>query len=233
MLILVTSNAKNKAETDGQSAQCDLRDGSWTMGAGSSNLSTRTAQAIEGLARTASLGPPPLIEGEDGVAYNQFHGGVAASVKPKDFLEEIWVRDIADLSWEVLRLRRIKAQLLKSWTAVKIRVYLKDLCGASQAQKLSAELGDPSVIARVDELLSANGLSLESITAEVFVELTEALERIDRMMMNAETRRNNALHEVERHRSTLAQALRRATDEVVDAEFEDVRPGQRAQKDAA
>jgi hypothetical protein len=73
------------------------------------DLTTRTAQAIGRLARTASLGQPPLIEGEDGAAYNQFHGGIAASVKPKDFLEEIWVRDIADLSWEVLRLRRIKA----------------------------------------------------------------------------------------------------------------------------
>jgi hypothetical protein len=110
---------------------------------------------------------------------------------------------------------------------------LKDLCGAPQAQKLSAELGDPSVIARVEELLSANGVSIEAITAQAFVEITEALERIDRMMMNAEARRNTALHEIDRHRSTLAQALRRASDEVVDAEFEDVRPGQRAQKDAA
>jgi hypothetical protein len=197
------------------------------------DLATRTANAIGRLARTASLGPPPLIEGEDGAAYNQFHGGIAASVKPKDFLEEIWVRDIADLSWEVLRLRRIKAQLLRSWTAVQVRGYLRDLCGASQAQKLSAELGDPSVVARVQELLSANGLSIESVTAQAFVEITEALERIDRMMMNAEARRNSALHEIDRHRSTLAHALRRATDEVVDAEFEDVRPGQRAEKDAA
>jgi hypothetical protein len=201
------------------------------MGAGPFDLSTRTAQAI--LADTGSLGPPPLIDGEDGVAYNQLYGGITAAVKPKDFLEEIWVRDVVDLSWEVLRLRRLKAKLLTTCTAAQVWGYLKDLCGASQAQKLSAELGDPSVVARVNELLSAISLTVESVTAEVFVAIGEALERIDRLMMNAETRRNTALHEVERHRSTLAQALRRATHDVVDAEFEDVRPGQRAQKDAA
>ena len=72
-----------------------------------SDLSIRTAQAIERLARTASLGPPPLIEGEDGAAYNQLHGSITAAVKPKDFIEEILARDIADLSWDVLRLRKV------------------------------------------------------------------------------------------------------------------------------
>ncbi len=157
------------------------------------DLSVRTAQAIERLARTASLGPPPLIEGEDGAAYNQLHGSITAAVKPKDFIEEILARDIADLSWDVLRLRR----------------------------------------ARVDELLCATGLTVESVTAEVFVAISEALERIDRMMMSAESRRNTALREIERHRSSFAQALRRASEEVVEAEFEDVAPDRRAQKDAA
>jgi hypothetical protein len=91
------------------------------------DLSVRTAQAIERLARTASLGPPPLIEGEDGTAYNQLHGSITAAVKPKDFIEEILARDIADLSWDVLRLRRIKAQLLTSCTAVQVGGHLKDL----------------------------------------------------------------------------------------------------------
>jgi hypothetical protein len=203
------------------------------MGARSSELSTRAAQAIERLAHGATLGPPPLIDGEDSAAYNQLHGGIMAAVKPKDFLEGIWLRDVVDLSWEVLRLRRLKAKLLTTCTAAKVWGYLKDLCGASQAQKLSGELGDPTVVARVNELLSDTGLTVESVMAEVFLDVSEAIERIDRMMMNAETRRNNALHELERHRSTLAQALRRATDDVMDAEFEDVSPGQRAQKDAA
>ena len=33
-------------------------------------------------------------------------------MKPADIFEEVWVRDIVDLSWEVLRLRRLKASLM-------------------------------------------------------------------------------------------------------------------------
>jgi hypothetical protein len=53
--------------------------------AGRSDLSTRTGQALDRLSRAASLGPPPLIEGEDGAAYNQLFAGIVVAVKPKDF----------------------------------------------------------------------------------------------------------------------------------------------------
>jgi hypothetical protein len=204
--------------------------------AGSADLSTQTAQGIERLGRTISLGAPPLIEGEDGTAYHLLHGRIAAAVKPKDIIEELWVRDIADLSWEILRLRRIKARLLTSRVAAQIRAYLESPCGASQAQKLSAEweVGEPRVSARVDELLAtACGRTVESITADVFLAMSEHLERIERMTTNAEARRNAVLREIERRRASVAQALRRASEEVVEAEFEDVKPDQRAQKDAA
>ena len=35
-----------------------------------------------------------------------------AAIKPKDVLEEMWVRDVVDLTWETLRMRRLKAALL-------------------------------------------------------------------------------------------------------------------------
>ncbi len=194
---------------------------------------TRATQALERLGRAVALGPPPLIAGEDGAAYDLLHGSVTAAVKPKDFLEEMWVRDIVDLSWDVLRLRRLKAQLLTYCTAAQVRGYLKELRGTSQAQKLSAELGDPSVVARVDEFLSATGHTVESVTAEVFVATSEALERVDRMTMSAESRRNATLREIDRHCSSVARVLRRASEEVVEAEFEDVAPDQKAKKDAA
>src|SRR5258708_39915905 len=44
------------------------------------------------------------------------------------------------------------------------------------------------------------------------------------MIMKAEGCRNAALREIERRRSSMAQALRRISDDVVDAEFADVAP---------
>ena len=198
------------------------------------DLPTRAAAAIERRGSAVSLGSPPVIEGEDIVAYYQFRDRIAAAVKPKDFFEEIWVRDIADLSWEVLRLRRLKARYLTSQVAAQIGVYLKTACGASQTQKLLPEweAGDPVVSARVDELLGTTGSpTVESITAHVFVARSEQVERIDRMTANAEARRNAALREIERRRSSLAQTLRRASYDVVNAEFVDVAPNQIGRKE--
>jgi hypothetical protein len=85
----------------------------------------------------------------------------------------------------------------------------------------------------VDELLAATGgRTVESITVDVFLAISEHLERIDRMMMHAEGRRNAALREIDRHCSNVARVLRRASEEVVEAEFEDVAPDQKAKKDA-
>jgi hypothetical protein len=45
--------------------------------------------------------------------------------------------------------------------------------------------------------------------------------------MNAEVRRNAALRELERHRATLFQPLRQASDSLVEADFEVIAPARR------
>ena len=58
------------------------------------------------------LAPPPLIEGEDAAAYDDLLARISGTLKPADILEEIWVRDVVDLVWDVFRLRRLKVHLL-------------------------------------------------------------------------------------------------------------------------
>ena len=50
--------------------------------------------------------------GQDLAAYDELLARVSGAVKPSDVLEEIWVRDVVDLVWEALRLRRLKADLI-------------------------------------------------------------------------------------------------------------------------
>lgn len=146
----------------------------------------------ENIELSVLFGPPALIKRENKALYHEFLAKVSRAVNPKEFLEEIWVRDIADLTWEAQRMRRFKARLVSK------QLTIKDL--------------------------SDIGSVLEAI---------DAVERIDRMIMNAEARRNVALREIERHRASIAGALRRVTDDVVDAEFEDVGGELRAQEDVA
>lgn len=69
-------------------------------------------------------------------------------------------------------------------------------------------------------------LTIEDVVAETLESKINSFERIDRMLASAEARRNNALREIDRHPATTGAAMRRAIDEVEDAEFRDVETGE-------
>jgi hypothetical protein len=68
--------------------------------------------AVRASAALAFLAPPPLIAGEDHAAYDDLLARISAALQPSDILEDIWVRDVVDMVWDALRLRRLKTQLL-------------------------------------------------------------------------------------------------------------------------
>jgi hypothetical protein len=173
------------------------------------------------------------IKGEDVAAYNDLAARVAEAVKPRDFLEEIWVRD--DLSWDCFRVRRLRAKFVTAAMVTGLKRLLEPRFGFLEASDLAQQGArrDPKAVKQVDEHLKAIGQTLEVATSLTFAENIEAIERMDRLVMNAEARRNGALREIERHRSTIGQAMRQASDEVVEAEFEDVAPVGGGRKDGA
>jgi hypothetical protein len=63
--------------------------------------------------RRRLFGPPLLLEGEDGAAYQELLVGVWDAVKPADTIEEIFTLDVVSLEWEVLRWRRLKLSLVR------------------------------------------------------------------------------------------------------------------------
>ncbi|ANY79514.1 hypothetical protein BB934_15845 [Microvirga ossetica] len=54
----------------------------------------------------------PLIQGESKADYDLLLSKVTAAVAPTDAIDDVWVKDIADLTWEVERGKRLKASLL-------------------------------------------------------------------------------------------------------------------------
>jgi hypothetical protein len=68
------------------------------------------------------IAPAPLLPGEDEAEYARLTAQFIAAAKPRDFIEEILVRDVIDLSWEILRLRRLKAGLLRVASGAGVRV---------------------------------------------------------------------------------------------------------------
>jgi hypothetical protein len=180
------------------------------------------------------FGPAPLLEGEDAAAYDDLLARVSGAVKPSDILEEIWVRDVVDLVWDALRLRRLKASLIATKAhngLVQILEPLSDWASARALAKAWAKR-DPGAIKEVDVLLASADLTMDAVMAQTLALKLDAVERIDRMIMSAEARRNAVLREVDRHRASVAQALRRAAN-VEDAQFEEVGAKQIVDRSAA
>jgi hypothetical protein len=125
------------------------------MSSTDSEFSTKPANLPEPATRLDLLGPAPLFEGEDTAAYDELLARISGAVKPADIFEEIWVRDIVDLVWETLRLRRLKANLMTAEAYKGLEQILVPLVGFLQREDLAKAWAarDQSAIKRVDKLL--------------------------------------------------------------------------------
>src|SRR5271155_3369741 len=63
--------------------------------------------------RIIGTAPAPLLPGERQADYLGVAARIAAIAQPKDAIEEFLTRDVVDLTWEIFRLRRLKAALLR------------------------------------------------------------------------------------------------------------------------
>jgi hypothetical protein len=158
------------------------------------------------------FGPPPLVGGEDAAAYEALLARVAGAVAPADVLEEMWVRDMVDLAWEAQRLRRLQAALLTGAAHDGLAVVLTPLLGLTGAHDLAAQwaAGKRRALRRARALLAAAGLGENAVAAQTLAARIGDFDRIDRMIMQAESRRAAALREIAFHRAVLARALREA-----------------------
>ena len=65
---------------------------------------------------------------------------------------------------------------------------------------------------------------MDAVMSQTLVKHLDEIERIDRLIVNVEARRNAMLREIERHRTTFAASLRGAADFVEEAEFIELPP---------
>jgi hypothetical protein len=71
------------------------------------------------------LGKPPLLATEDPNQYYALLAKLAREEKPIGVVEWLWVKDIADLTWDIIRLRRIKAAYVNGQFTSALAPHLK------------------------------------------------------------------------------------------------------------
>ena len=168
------------------------------------------------------LGPAPLLEGEDKADYIGLLEEVRRQVSPKDAIEQIYVRDIVDLTWELMRYRRIKVATLHKGQvrAVQQLTSLNNWPGLDADAKWSVGTAIKTSFADGMRELAKHGVTLQDINAHAFAAERDTLLRLDQNMMQIEARRNFALREIERRRTSLGRRLGAVVNEV-EAEFKE------------
>jgi hypothetical protein len=158
---------------------------------------------------TDALSPPapPLVRGEDPAAYDQLAARITAAVAPGNVIEEIWVRDVVDLVWDVVRLRRLKAGLFTVGASDGMAAILRGI-GEFDHKARDWAARKPAAVAAVNTQMSAAGLDMGDLTTSTFAVRIDQFERIERMLAAAEVRRAAALNAIDNRR--VAERLRAA-----------------------
>jgi len=168
------------------------------------------------------LGPPALLPGESEEAYRAVLEAVRDSVRPRDFVDEMYVRDAVDYFWEAQRYRRAIAQLIDSSSASGLWRMLNFLVpqGPERAALVSRwAAGDLEARRQVEELFGKAGLDTAQIVPNTMAALAQHLDFLTHQTHVASVRTEGLFREIDRRRgSAFARRVRQGLDEVEDAE---------------
>ena len=156
------------------------------------------------------LGPAPLLPGESEADYEALKMRIMAAVKPADAIEYLYVRDVIDLHWDLLRFRRLKSHLLSSSAPSGLAALMsaRKYIHFNDTRFASWLKNDPKAVKEIKALLTQWGLTEQDIHAQTMVKKINEFERLERMASSVEARRNAALRELERHREAVSRRLR-------------------------
>ena len=163
-------------------------------------------------------GEPGLLLGEDAQGYEELLAQVRRALTPHDVMEEMWIRDVVDLAWDIFRLRRLKANLLR----IRAKNAVWDVLGPlvrnarDLAEKWHAR--DAAAVNQVEAALKRAGMSMDTVMAATLGQAIDRVAQIEAMIAHAETRRGTALCEIERYRAIFAAKLRRAIAQVENSD---------------
>jgi hypothetical protein len=197
------------------------------------------------------FGLPLLLEGEDPEAYDRLFARINVAIQPSDFIEEIWITDIADLTWEILRLRRQKTSIMNERIQSEIENFIQnrirrrepevDSIGSFWTTKRNSRAAsklvkgwtaqDPAAIRRVEKLMAAANISTDTVSGRALEAKLNTVERIERLIAVKEARRNAVLREIDRHRDFVAGMLQNGVREIEDAEFTAIEPKEIAMRE--
>lgn len=153
-----------------------------------------------------------LLPGESRQQFEIIRKMIVNDVRPKTNLEWLWVLDLIELSWEVLRYRRMKEKILEIYRVDAIASILQQMDGIGMPSQSRAFVesnsrrnaiewrDDPAAASEIEARLAAGGFDTAAVNAEVYLLAQVSFGFFDRLMQSAQSRRKNLLREITGHR---------------------------------
>jgi hypothetical protein len=178
------------------------------------------------------LGPPPVLSSEDMKAYDEILARLMECFGPRDFMEQLLIKQWVDENWETMRYARHKTLGIERKARQFREFQAKRAKAQAQTQRVGSAPYPANELGRMHELEdkienTANDVDaiLDRPTAEL--DHARALEKsivyhlqLDQLLNTAVVRRNDVLEQLERYRR--GSGKRRKADEIIDVEFKDV-----------
>ena len=177
----------------------------------------------------AFLEPSPVLPDEDLKDYEFIKQMMIDDVGPQTNMEWLWTLDLVELSWEIIRYRRLKQKVLEIYREAAIQSILQRLDGAGMPTEAAGKVhmetkrnaaqwrGDRAAADEIEARLARHGVDLTSITAEVFVQARDVFDMFDSLMQTAQSRRLLLLREINTRRDITKQVkkLPRASEALI------------------
>jgi hypothetical protein len=148
------------------------------------------------------FGPPPVLRTEDANAYEEVVAQFLENFSPQDFLEKIFIKDLANATWDITRYTRQKTLTVEQKVQQRFERQVQQTVGPAMS---ASHVSDAILKRPPSELDHAWALEIA----------IDYVEQLDNLLNGAVRRRNDALEQFERYRAGLGAQLRRVSDAII------------------
>jgi hypothetical protein len=186
---------------------------------------------------------PAILSNESRSDYDRLFQALASAVKPTDGIEWFFVRDVADLTWEIRRERNLKSRLLRSAEVEVVALRLTPPPPSEGFQLLPLTTPGPEAVLdsrraelklrkkaelwvrnskekeKINREIALNGFDSADIPTAALQRSANVIDAIDRRIAAYEARRMMTFKMIEHYNDALARRLERASADVIEAEY--------------
>lgn len=180
-----------------------------------SDITTPVSYRSNELAIPERLRPfaePALIAGESREDYELLRQLLIEDIQPRSNLEWLWLFDLAELSWEILRYRKLKVRAIEMHRVKAIEALLLQIDGAGfpeddpvprQYARINAADWQTNELAaaEIETRLARNGFDRPTTNAVVLLEAETALVLLETLLRQAQRQRAILWSELLHHSS--------------------------------